>query len=208
MKPYPIIATFSLSIRSSKSAVELSRAQIHPLSQVVLTRSKSDYFYRAHYFISGRVSPIRSGLAARCEAVASKEFCADRSGLAARCEAVASKEFRADRSGLAARCDAVASKEFRADRSGFAARCEAVASQEFRADRSGFAARGEAVASQRISGDRSGLAARCEAVASKEFRAIAPASPPDVRQGFALPVVLSQIYLGLCPWFGLCPLAV
>src|ERR1051325_2322842 len=40
----------------------------------------------------------------------------------------------------------------------------------------------------------------------KNFAPIAPASPPDVRQGFALPVVLSEICLGLCPWFGLCPL--
>src|ERR1041385_707302 len=32
----------------------------------------------------------------------------------------------------------------------------------------------------------------------------APASPPDVRQGYALPVAVKKP-LGLCPWFGLWP---
>ena len=40
---------------------------------------------------------------------------------------------------------------------------------------------------------------------SKKFSALhSPASPPDVRQGYALPEANKNI-LGLCPWLGLSP---
>src|ERR1051325_326444 len=44
-----------------------------------------------------------------------------------------------------------------------------------------------------------------DCVFQKYLALLAPASPPDVRQGYALPEAKNN-FLGLCPWFGLSPL--